>query len=226
MIDNSLYGGFVVAKSVLGGKRIRYTYREESKIPQLNGWHILSEDDTDEYVSNPENFEVVAAQTLFSHWPQMSMIFDAPYGTDLFWLYTDGVHTGFFDLKTNREVSVAEILGEKNMQAEEKNNMADTRINYIPLGSIVLLKGASRKMLVISRGLQVNNNGKTVFFDYGGVLYPDGLTGDRMAYFNHDSIAKVVFEGYSDVDNENVVQNINDYLAQNPDVVRGDPKNW
>lgn len=93
--------------------------------------------------------------------------------------------------------------------------------NYLPLGSIVLLKGGSQKLLVIGRALIVNKDRKSYIFDYGAVPYPDGITGDQMAYFNHDSISRVVFEGYSDVDNENVVDNINGFLAKNPDLPHG-----
>lgn len=100
------------------------------------------------------------------------------------------------------------------------------RINYIPLGSVVLLKGGTQKLIVIARAITVNNSGKSCFFDYGGVLYPEGLTGDRMAYFNHESINKVVFEGFNDVENQNVVDTINNYLMANPGIEKGDPHNW
>ena len=36
-----------------------------------------------------------------------------------------------------------------------------------------------------------------------------------MAYFNQEGISKVVFEGYSDEDDKNVVENINRYLTGN-----------
>ena len=97
------------------------------------------------------------------------------------------------------------------------------KIDYIPLGSVVLLEGGIQKLLVISRGLIINNNGKEVFFDYGGVLYPDGLTGDRMAYFNHENIARVIFKGYDDESSQIFAQNINNYLAAHPDTVKGIP---
>jgi hypothetical protein len=100
------------------------------------------------------------------------------------------------------------------------------RIEYVPLGSVVLLKDTTQKLLVIARAINVKNGDKTYFFDYGGVLYPDGLTGDRMAYFNHDGINKVVFEGFDDVENQNVVDTINNYLEANPNVNRGDPTTW
>ena len=100
------------------------------------------------------------------------------------------------------------------------------QIQYYPLGSVVLLKGGTQKLLIIARAIQVKNGDKNYFFDYGGVLYPDGLTGDRMAYFNHDGISKVVFEGLNDLENQNVVDTINRFKAENPDLLMGDPKNW
>lgn len=99
-------------------------------------------------------------------------------------------------------------------------------VKYLPLGSIVLLQGGVQKAMIIGRGLNVRNGGEEFFFDYGAVAYPEGLIGDQMAYFNADKISKVVFEGYTDVDDENMVENINRYLAEHPDLKRGDPANW
>ena len=101
-----------------------------------------------------------------------------------------------------------------------------TEMEYIPLGSVVLLKGGSQKLLVISRAILVQNNGKQFFFDYGAVAYPEGLVGDRMAYFNHDAISMVVFEGYQDVENENMIKNIQAYLESNPNILRGNRESW
>ena len=42
--------------------------------------------------------------------PVLLEIFPAKYGTDLFWLYDDNVHIGFYDLKSEREVTITEIL--------------------------------------------------------------------------------------------------------------------
>lgn len=94
-------------------------------------------------------------------------------------------------------------------------------IDFVPLGSIVLLKGGVQKVLVIARALNVKHGSETLFFDYAGVPYPVGLTGDQVAYFNHDTIAKVVFQGYHDVDDEVMVENINQYLNDNPNITRG-----
>lgn len=108
-IDNSLYGGFVVSKNVLNGIPIRYSYREKSNIKELNGWTIYSDIDDDEYVSDSNNFVIVTAETLFEKVQVIKEIFDAPYGTDLCWLYEEGVHTGFYDLKNDKEVTIEQI---------------------------------------------------------------------------------------------------------------------
>lgn len=97
------------------------------------------------------------------------------------------------------------------------------KIDYLPLGSVVVLKGGIQKLLVISRGINVKYNGETLFFDYGGVLYPDGLTGDQMAYFNHDGIETVVFKGFDDNDSKVFSENINRFLEKNPSIKRGNP---
>ena len=98
--------------------------------------------------------------------------------------------------------------------------------SLLPLGSIVLLEGGAQKLLIIARGLNVINAGRTFFFDYGAVPYPDGVQGDRMAYFQRESISKIVFEGYRDVDDENLTEAIERYIRENPDLLRGDPKTW
>ncbi len=110
MINNDLYGGFMVSKNVYNGVPVRYSFREESSIQQLNGWNLLSEKDDDEYVKNPNNFIIINAQSMLKIAPQLLEIFDAPYGTDLFWLYEKGVHIGYYDLKTEKQVSIEEIL--------------------------------------------------------------------------------------------------------------------
>ena len=96
----------------------------------------------------------------------------------------------------------------------------------LPLGSVVLLRGATQKLLIIARAINVRNGDKTFFFDYGGVPYPEGLTGDRMAYFNAPEVNRVVFEGYHDLDDDNMQDAIHAYLQANPNLVRGSAENW
>lgn len=94
----------------------------------------------------------------------------------------------------------------------------------LPLGSVVYLKEGNKKLLIIARGLVAKNGDGHIFFDYGGVPYPEGLVDDQMAYFQNDAITKVVFKGYTDLDDEATVDKINAYVVNHPDIPRGDVK--
>lgn len=109
-VNDSAYGGFVISKNVYKGRPIRYSYREKSSIPEFNGWTMYSCDDSAEYVSNSKNFVVVGATTIQKLAPVMLEIFDAPYGTDLCWLYKGNVHIDFYDLVSEKETTINEIL--------------------------------------------------------------------------------------------------------------------
>ena len=97
------------------------------------------------------------------------------------------------------------------------------RVDYLPLGSVVVVQGAIKKTMIIARGLAAELNGTISVFDYGGCLYPEGIVGDQIVYFNHQDIAKVVFEGLSDEDDAMMVENINTWLQTIP-YERGNPQ--
>ncbi|WP_205647133.1 MULTISPECIES: hypothetical protein [Bacillus cereus group] len=42
--------------------------------------------------------------------PVMFEIYEAPYGTDLCWLYEAGVHIGFYDIAADKEVTIDEVI--------------------------------------------------------------------------------------------------------------------
>lgn len=97
-----------------------------------------------------------------------------------------------------------------------------SKIDYLPLGSIVILKGGVKKLMIISRGLVVKLNDEEQFFDYGGVHYPEGLMGEQIAYFNHDGVIKIVYNGYSDDDDKMMVGAINEF-RDIKGIKKGDP---
>lgn len=100
------------------------------------------------------------------------------------------------------------------------------RTEYVPLGSVVILKGAVQPLLVVARAMNVKRGDKSFFFDYGGVLYPEGLTGDRMAYFNHDNLDEVIFTGFNDEASRRMTDIINQYVEAHPQLVRCTPDEW
>lgn len=73
--------------------------------------------------------------------------------------------------------------------------------SYLPIGSVVLLKGATKRLMIYGRK-QINaSNGKN--FDYVGCLYPEGNIGPEYTiFFNEDMINKVFFEGFKDEEEE------------------------
>ena len=109
-INNNEYGGFVVSKNIVSGIPIRYSFREKSSILQLNGWNLYSINDDDEYINNSSNFVILSAESIYKLSTVVLEIFDAPYGTDLCWLYEEDVHIGFYDLVEDREITIDEIL--------------------------------------------------------------------------------------------------------------------
>jgi len=112
-INNDEYGGFIVSKNIIAGKPIKYSFREKSEIPQLNGWNFYSEDDDETYIGISENFTILSAESVFQITPVILEIYPAGYGTDLCWLYEDGVHVGFYDLKKDKETTISEILKDR-----------------------------------------------------------------------------------------------------------------
>ena len=78
--------------------------------PPLNGWNLLSIEDDEEYLSDAANFKILGADSIYEIAPVMLEIFEAAYGTDLCWLYEEGVHVGFYDLVEERETTIEEIL--------------------------------------------------------------------------------------------------------------------
>jgi len=80
--------------------------------------------------------------------------------------------------------------------------------NYLPLGSIVTLKGGSKKMMIYGRAQVARETGK--MFDYVACLYPQGFfKPDMLLCFNEDQIEEVIFTGYTDEDETLFVQRMN-----------------
>lgn len=68
---------------------------------------------------------------------------------------------------------------------------------YLPLGTVVLLKGAKKKVMITGY-LPVDKNKKNVY-DYLACIWPIGyLDSETMLAFNEDVINNVYFVGCSD----------------------------
>lgn len=64
--------------------------------------------------------------------------------------------------------------------------------NLLPIGSVVLLKDATKKLVIIGI-LQVNPSENKIY-DYLGVPYPEGyVSSDNNFLFNHSDINDIIF---------------------------------
>lgn len=85
--------------------------------------------------------------------------------------------------------------------------------NLLPIGSVVLLKDAQKKIMVF--GVKQTNMETDVEYDYIGVLYPEGnLGGESQLLFQHEDIEKVYFTGYEDEERQEFIENLAGFYAQ------------
>lgn len=83
------------------------------------------------------------------------------------------------------------------------------KVDFLPLGSLVLLYGGKKKIMIISRAIAMNLKGENVYFEYGGCMYPEGLLGDEVVFFNNEDIAEIFAKGSVDAEEQRMVDNLN-----------------
>ena len=78
--------------------------------------------------------------------------------------------------------------------------MKEMKEKLLPIGSIVLLKGATKKVMITSYLIfSKGENDEKKMFDYGGCPYPEGIIESNFAVgFDHEKIEKVFHIGYED----------------------------
>ena len=81
--------------------------------------------------------------------------------------------------------------------------------SFLPLGSIVLLKDATRKIVIVGYLVKEESNNK--YWDYLGAPYPLGVIDpNKNLLFDREQIDKVVFTGYSDEEGKKVIDFLNE----------------
>lgn len=77
--------------------------------------------------------------------------------------------------------------------------MAAKKKAYLPIGSVVLLNGATKRVMIYGRKVKAKD--EDVVYDYLGCLYPEGALGsDEVLMFNHENIKIVYFIGFQDLE--------------------------
>ncbi|MBO1103689.1 DUF4176 domain-containing protein [Enterococcus hirae] len=71
--------------------------------------------------------------------------------------------------------------------------------HILPIGSVVKTKKGNVKLMIVGRAQLYNNEGTIGYFDYSALIYPEGITSQQeFAFFNHEDIQEIYFEGYRD----------------------------
>ena len=94
---------------------------------------------------------------------------------------------------------------------------------FLPIGSVVLLKGGQKELMITSYCIFPNGetyeNGEKQeavegkMFEYGACAYPEGIINPELIYgFNHDQIDKVCFVGYKTESSDQMSEVLNGSL--------------
>ena len=85
--------------------------------------------------------------------------------------------------------------------------------NNLPVGSVVLLKGGTRGVVII--GYAAVEQGSKKIWDYLGCAYPMGVVNsDQNLLFNKDQIAQVIFTGYIEEEGKKILKSIQESLEE------------
>lgn len=89
---------------------------------------------------------------------------------------------------------------------------------YLPIGTVVLLKGGEKKVMITSYLIFSNGeDAEKKMYDYGGCAFPEGIIESNYAVgFNHDQIDKVIHLGF--VNDEQ--KGLNEILCETADEIR------
>ena len=95
--------------------------------------------------------------------------------------------------------------------------MREKKNSLLPIGSVVLLKGGTKRVMVIGFAPKVANtegkNQKYDIWDYSGCIYPEGLlSSDQILVFDHSQISEVFSVGYEDDEEKEFKKNLTEYL--------------
>ncbi len=92
--------------------------------------------------------------------------------------------------------------------------MNEIEEKYLPIGTVVLLKGAEKRIMITGFASMSPETGDNIF-DYSGCVYPEGfLNYNEVCVFNHNQIERVFYKGYVDQEEVEFKKALVDQLSQ------------
>ena len=117
--------------------------------------------------------------------------------------------------------AVAETISHEPTESQNIS-VNEEGLPFLPVGSVVRCKGSKQNVVIVARALLANDkNDQTVYFDYGAFYYPQGLVNQNVLYFQRDAIEEVVFVGYINDSEKQIVQQLLQFEEKHKDVPRG-----
>ena len=84
---------------------------------------------------------------------------------------------------------------------------------YLPIGSVVILKEGTKKIMIYGRRQKSTESG--IEYDYVACLYPEGNISQKYTFlFNEENIENVIFRGFSDAEDEAFLTALNKIKAE------------
>ena len=81
---------------------------------------------------------------------------------------------------------------------------------YLPIGSVVLLKEASKRIMITGFAVKGKDDNTGKVYDYIACLYPEGVINtEQNLLFNHDDIQRIFAIGYSDDEEKTFKERLN-----------------
>lgn len=94
--------------------------------------------------------------------------------------------------------------------------------NMLPLGTIVMLKGGNKRVMICGRIITRANDEK--IYDYCACYFPEGImSAKNIVFFDRDAIDQVYFQGYIDIEEQKFSQeflgNLGELTLENGKIV-------
>ena len=119
----------------------------------------------------------------------------------------EGIKSGPVQLKIF--IDGAFILERTLLIVESTENIKTDEL--LPLGSVVKLNGSDKLIIIVGRLQRKLEDGRV--YHYSGFFYPEGnMDGKQMVLFSTEQIYKVIFEGYSNQEEQEYKQKLIEYL--------------
>ena len=101
-------------------------------------------------------------------------------------------------------------MQEMNMNVGEGESMEE---DFLPVGSVVLLKEATRPVVVI--GYMVVEEGQSEIWDYLGCAYPIGVIGnENNLLFQKNQIDKVLHIGFANEEGKQFLKDLGESVSK------------